>query len=91
MKSGSWSSFQSALPIEARAGGEPDDGVGPNPAPAPTTLQALEQLLEWAEKANSRLKYETEGPLQFGGNPYLNQAFKNAHAAIAQAKVLGQQ
>jgi hypothetical protein len=25
MKSGSWSSYQSALPIEARAGGEPDD------------------------------------------------------------------
>jgi len=25
MKSGSWASFQSALPTEARAGGEPDD------------------------------------------------------------------
>jgi hypothetical protein len=25
MKSGSWSSYQSALPPEARAGGEPDD------------------------------------------------------------------
>ncbi len=25
MKSGSWSSFQSALPVEARAGGEQDD------------------------------------------------------------------
>lgn len=28
MKSGSWSSFQSALPVEARAGGEPDDDSG---------------------------------------------------------------
>lgn len=26
MKSGSWSSYQAALPPEARAGGEPDDG-----------------------------------------------------------------
>jgi hypothetical protein len=25
MKSGSWASFQAALPMEARAGGEPDD------------------------------------------------------------------
>jgi hypothetical protein len=27
MKPGSWASFQSALPPEARAGGEPDDGI----------------------------------------------------------------
>jgi hypothetical protein len=28
MKSGSWSSFQSAAPMEARQGGEPDDQPG---------------------------------------------------------------
>lgn len=27
MNSGSWSSYQSALPIEARSGGEPDDDI----------------------------------------------------------------
>jgi hypothetical protein len=27
MKSGSWSSWQSAMPLEARVGGEPDDGL----------------------------------------------------------------
>lgn len=34
MKSGSWASYQSALPVEARAGGEPDD------EPLPTTIPA---------------------------------------------------
>jgi len=29
MKSGSWASFQAALPPEARAGGEPDDAPEP--------------------------------------------------------------
>jgi hypothetical protein len=29
MKSGSWASYQSALPFEARSGGEPDDDVKP--------------------------------------------------------------
>jgi hypothetical protein len=29
MKSGSWSSYQSALPSEARSGGEPDDDPTP--------------------------------------------------------------
>lgn len=38
MKSGSWSSFQSALPFEARIGGEPDDEpIGEAPPPSPKT------------------------------------------------------
>lgn len=54
-------------------------------AAAPELLAALDQLLEWAEKANSRLNYERDGPLQFGGNPHLNPCFKNVRAAIARA------
>jgi hypothetical protein len=37
MKSGSWSSFQSALSPEARAGGEPDEPE-PEPPPVPITV-----------------------------------------------------
>jgi hypothetical protein len=35
MKSGSWASHQAALPVEARAGGEPDE-----PEPKPVTIPA---------------------------------------------------
>lgn len=38
MKSGSWSSYQAALPVEARSGGEPDDDGPLLPPPSFITV-----------------------------------------------------
>lgn len=52
MKGGSWASYQAALPIEARAGGEPDDEPTEKypTGPPSAVIVAWFEPVEWDEE-----------------------------------------
>jgi hypothetical protein len=73
MKSAAWSSFQSALPPEARAGGEPDYG----PDYAPCYIIRFRGMLTQGPNAGKRYEFATS----WGGVQFLTEA--EARATLA--------
>lgn len=57
MKSGSWSSWQAALPVEARAGGEPDED-----RPSPYSEWERRMSVAFDSPCNRLGTPEAEGP-----------------------------